>query len=53
MKPDNMTCPPVLDKVVVKCYRVQPFVSDAHREQYLFKLYEKYTSGLLTEEKPK
>ena len=33
-----------------KCYRQQPFASDAKRVEYLFELYEKYTIGLLAGE---
>jgi len=42
-----------LDNAVDKCYRPQPFASDAKRVEYLFELYEKYTMGLLATEKPK
>ncbi|MCD8538734.1 MAG: hypothetical protein LRY55_02465 [Leadbetterella sp.] len=42
-----------LDKAVDKCYRPQPFTSDAKRVEYLFELYEEYTNGLLAAEKPK
>ncbi|MBL7981547.1 MAG: class I SAM-dependent DNA methyltransferase [Flavobacteriales bacterium] len=49
-----LTMPPVLlkahqalDKAVDKCYRAQPFTSDAKRVEYLFELYEEYTRGLL------
>ncbi len=57
---DPLTMPPallkahqVLDKAVDKCYRPQPFTSDAKRVEYLFELYEEYTKGLLAEVKPK
>ncbi len=42
-----------LDKAVDQCYRSQPFTSEAKRIEYLFELYEKYTSGMFAEEKPK
>lgn len=32
---------------LVKCYRTQPFASDAKQVQYLFELYKKYTRGLV------
>jgi hypothetical protein len=55
---DTNTMPPTLirahqelDKAVDNCYRPQPFISDAKRIEYLFELYEKYTSGLFVTEK--
>lgn len=33
-----------LDKAVEQCYRLQPFISDTERLEYLFKLYEEMTS---------
>ena len=53
MPPDLVKAHAVLDKAVDKCYRPQPFQSDAKQVEYLFELYEKYTSGLLALEKPK
>jgi hypothetical protein len=57
---DPLTMPPALlkahqalDKAVDKCYRSQPFASDAKRVEYLFELYEEYTRGVLAAEKPK
>lgn len=47
MPPDLVKAHQALDKTVDKCYRPQPFASDAKRVEYLFELYEKYTSGLL------
>ncbi|MDX9751575.1 MAG: class I SAM-dependent DNA methyltransferase [Flavobacteriales bacterium] len=51
---DPLTMPPnlvkahqALDKAVDKCYRAQPFQSDAKRVEWLFELYEKYSAGLL------
>ena len=51
---DPLTMPPALlkahqalDKAVDKCYRPQPFTSDAKRVEYLFELYEEYTKGVL------
>ena len=55
---DPNTMPPVLvkahqalDKAVDQCYRSQPFTSEAKRIEYLFELYDKYTSGLFVKEK--
>lgn len=32
-----------LDKAIEQCYRLQPFISDTERLEYLFKLYEEMT----------
>lgn len=55
---DPVTMPPELvkahsdlDKAVDLCYRPQPFVSETKRIEYLFELYDKYTSGLFASEK--
>lgn len=55
---DPNTMPPVLvkahqqlDRAVDLCYRPQPFTSEAKRIEFLFELYEKYTSGLFVQEK--
>jgi hypothetical protein len=53
MPPDLVKAHQALDKAVDKCYRPQPYASDAKRVEYLFELYEKYTMGLLAQEKPK
>jgi hypothetical protein len=57
---DPLTMPPALvkahhelDKAVDLAYRPQPFTSEANRMVFLFELYEKYTAGLFTKEKPK
>ena len=57
---DPLTMPPSLvkahnelDKTVDLVYRPQPFTSEAKRMEFLFELYEKYTSGLFAEEKKK
>lgn len=42
-----------LDKAVDLAYRPQAFTSEANRMEYLFGLYEKYTTDLFTKEKPK
>lgn len=39
-----------IDKVADQCYRSQPFTSEAKRIEYLFELYDKYTSGLFVRE---
>lgn len=53
---DPLTMPPALvkahnelDKAVDLAYRSQPFTSDAKRMEFLFELYEKYTSDLFTQ----
>jgi hypothetical protein len=57
---DPVTMPPKLakahgelDKAVDKCYRPQPFTTEANRMEFLFELYEKYTADLFTLESPK
>jgi hypothetical protein len=54
---DPNTMPPVLvkahqalDKAVDLCYRPQPFVNETKRIEFLFELYDKYTSGLFAGE---
>ena len=43
-----------LDKAVDLCYRPQPFPNETKRIEFLFELYDKYTSGMFaTEKKPK
>ncbi|MBC8489616.1 MAG: class I SAM-dependent DNA methyltransferase, partial [Bacteroidetes bacterium] len=37
-----------LDKAVDRCYRPQPFTSDTNRLEFLFELYNKYTSPLIS-----
>jgi len=55
---DPLTMPPVLvkahqelDKAVDLSYRPQPFPNDAKRMEFLFDLYEKYTSSLFPTKK--
>ena len=55
---DPNTMPPALvkahqqlDKAVDLCYRPQPFPNETKRIEYLFELYDKYTSGLFVKEK--
>jgi hypothetical protein len=53
MPPDLIKAHNELDKAVDLAYRPQPFTSDAKRMEFLFDLYEKYTSNLFTKEKTK
>lgn len=57
---DSSTMPPVLvkahlalDKAVDLCYRPQPFINETKRIEFLFELYDKYTSGLFVNLKSK
>ena len=57
---DPLTMPPSLvkahqelDKAVDVCYRSQPFPNETKRIEFLFELYEKYTTPLLAEKKTK
>ncbi|MDB5250410.1 MAG: hypothetical protein JWQ40_4804 [Segetibacter sp.] len=43
----------VLDKAVDGCYRPQPFINETKRIEFLFELYDKYTSGMFGEGKKK
>ena len=54
---DPNTMPPVLvkahqqlDKAVDLCYRPQPFINEAKRIEFLFELYDKYTSGMFVKQ---
>lgn len=54
-----LTMPPALvkahnelDKAVDMAYRPQPFVNETKRIEYLFELYDKYTSGLFQKSRP-
>ena len=51
MPPALVKAHQMLDKAVDKCYRSQPFTSEAKRIEFLFELYEKYTAGLFASEK--
>jgi len=42
-----------LDKAVDTAYSKQNFISDAKRMEFLFELYEKYTSNLLPKRESK
>ena len=55
---NNVSMPPVLvkahsdlDKAVDLAYRSQPFSNETKRIEFLFDLYDKYTSGLFAVEK--
>lgn len=55
---DSNTMPPALvkahqqlDKAVDGCYRPQPFINETKRIEFLFELYDRYTSGLFVKEK--
>ena len=57
---DPLSMPPVLtkahddlDKAVDLAYRPQPFNGETKRIEFLFDLYDKYTSGLFPAEKKK
>ncbi|MCW3107998.1 MAG: methylase [Segetibacter sp.] len=57
---DPNTMPPVLvkahqvlDKAVDLCYRSNPFITETKRIEFLFELYDKYTSGMFGDEKKK
>jgi hypothetical protein len=51
MPPDLVKAHDELDKAVDLCYRSQPFTTEAKRMEYLFELYEKYTTGLFSKDK--
>ena len=40
-----------LDKAVDQCYRSQPFINETKRIEFLFELYDKYTSGMFVVKK--
>jgi hypothetical protein len=55
---DPLSMPPALvkahqelDKATDLCYRPQPFMNETKRIEFLFELYDKYTSGLFKAEK--
>lgn len=55
---DPNTMPPALvkahqalDKAVDLCYRSQPFMNETKRIEFLFELYDKYTSGMFVKQK--
>ncbi|MBZ5857760.1 class I SAM-dependent DNA methyltransferase [Flavihumibacter profundi] len=46
MPPDLIKAHQQLDKAIDLAYRTQPFPNETKRIEYLFELYDKYTSGL-------
>lgn len=53
MPPDLLKAHQALDKAVDKCYCKEPFNDERERIEFLFGLYDKYTNGLLIQEKVK
>lgn len=53
MPPELVQAHQELDKAVDLCYRPQPFINDTKRIEFLFELYDKYTSGMFAREKKK
>jgi len=52
MPPELVKAHLSLDKAVDLSYRSQPFLSESKRIEFLFDLYDKYTSGLFVKTKP-
>jgi hypothetical protein len=53
MPPELVKAHQALDKAVDLCYRPQPFINETKRIEFLFELYDKYTSGMFGTEKIK
>jgi hypothetical protein len=53
MPPELVKAHQTLDKAVDLCYRPQPFINETKRIEFLFELYDKYTSGMFRKEKKK
>lgn len=53
MPPELVKAHQALDKAVDLCYRPQLFVNETKRIEYLFELYDKYTSGMFGKERRK
>ena len=51
MPPQLVKAHQALDKAVDLCYRPQPFINETKRIEFLFELYDKYTSGMFVKEK--
>jgi hypothetical protein len=49
MPPELVKAHQALDKAVDLCYRPQPFINETKRIEFLFELYDKYTSGVVCE----
>ncbi len=47
MPPELVKAHQALDKAVDLCYRPQPFTNETKRIEFLFEMYDKYTSGCL------
>lgn len=53
MPPGLVKAHQILDKAVDLCYRPQPFPSETKRIEFLFELYDKYTTGLFSKPQKK
>lgn len=53
MPPELVKAHQALDKAVDLCYRPQPFINETKRIEFLFELYDQYTSGMFVKEKKK
>ncbi|HEU5053262.1 MAG TPA: DNA methyltransferase [Hanamia sp.] len=53
MPPELVKAHQALDKAVDLCYRPQPFINETKRIEFLFELYDKYTSGMFASGKKK
>ncbi len=53
MPPELVKAHQALDKAVDLCYRSAPFTSETKRIEFLFELYDKYTSGMFAGEEKK
>ncbi len=51
MPPSLVKAHQVLDRAVDLCYRSQPFPYETKRIEFLFELYDRYTSGLFVKQK--
>jgi hypothetical protein len=51
MPPELIKAHQALDKAVDLCYRPQPFINETKRIEFLFELYDKYTSGMFVKDK--
>ena len=51
MPPELVKAHQALDKAVDLCYRPAPFANETKRIEFLFELYDEYTSGLFAVEK--
>ncbi|MFN8343443.1 MAG: DNA methyltransferase [Spirosomataceae bacterium] len=51
MPPDIIKAHLILDKAIDLCYRPQPFTTELNRVEFLFELYEQYSSPMFAAEK--